>query len=81
MTDQHESQELFFPKKRVFFNGTELHEDLVVSWAVERGEVEVLLPVARRTMGDGPEYVPLIGVWRARPVSSRRRCAPCCFMA
>jgi hypothetical protein len=58
---------------QVFLDGVQIHPDLVVAVHADKGEVTVLLPIAKRTMGIGPDYVPIIepatetspGVWAA----------------
>lgn len=58
---------------QVFLDGIQIHPDLVVAVHADRGEVTVLLPIAKRTMGIGPDYVPIVepatetspGVWSA----------------
>lgn len=45
---------------RVYFNDIELHPDTILSYDIEKQEVEVLLTVAKQISGVGPEHIPLL---------------------
>lgn len=62
------------PTHDVFLDGVQLHPDLIVEVDVDKGTVVVLLPIAKRTVGSGSEYVPIVessvqtspGVWSSK---------------